>query len=176
MGTKYALTVLAVTCALLAPTAAGACQSHDLNSARSATKAYRNIDTAVAAGYGLLTDAAKIACIDKPGAGGMGIHYVKGSLVGDGAVYAPTPEALVYEPTKNGKLSLVALEYVVFQDAWDKAHTSKPSLFGRHFMLVPAGNRYGLPAFYELHVWIWKKNPSGMFNDWNPRVSCASAK
>jgi hypothetical protein len=175
MGTKYALTVLVVACALLAPAAAAACESDDLSTARSATKAYRDIDTAVAAGYGLLTDAAKIACIDKPGVGAMGIHYVKGSLVGDGAVYALTPEALVYEPTKNGKLRLVALEYVVFQDAWDKAHSSKPSLFGQKFTLVPAGNRYGLPAFYELHVWLWKKNPSGMFSDWNPRVSCAAA-
>jgi hypothetical protein len=172
MGTKYMLAVLTLACALLAPAAAAACVSGDLSAARSDTKAYRNIDTAVADGYGLLTDAAKIACIDKPGVGGMGIHYVKGSLVGDGAVYAPTPEALVYEPTKNGKLSLAAVEYVVFQDAWDKAHSSKPSLFGRKFTLVPAGNRYGLPAFYELHVWLWKKNKSGMFSDWNPRVSC----
>jgi hypothetical protein len=37
---------------------------------------------------------------------------------------------------------------------------------------VGAPNRYGLPAFYELHVWAWKTNPSGMFADWNPRVSC----
>jgi hypothetical protein len=174
MGTKYARAVLAVACALLAPAAAAASESNDLHTARSATEAYRNIDTAVAGGYALLTDAAKIACIDKPGVGGMGVHYVKGSLVGDGAVSAATPEALVYEPTTDGKPRLVAVEYVVFQDAWDAAHSSPPSLFGRHFMLVPAGNRYGLPAFYELHAWIWKQNPSGMFSDWNPHVSCAA--
>jgi hypothetical protein len=27
----------------------------------------------------------------------------------------------------------------------------------------PAGNRYGLPAFYELHAWLWKDNPIGLF-------------
>ena len=40
---------------------------------------------------------------------------------------------------------------------------------------MPAGNRYGLPPFYELHAWAWKHNPRGLFDDWNPRVSCATA-
>ncbi|NUU18550.1 hypothetical protein HP550_14940 [Cellulomonas humilata] len=48
-----------------------------------------------------------------------------------------------------------------------------PRLFGRTFELVPAGDRYGLPAFYELHAWLLRSNPSDMFEDWNPRVSCA---
>ena len=44
----------------------------------------------------------------------------------------------------------------------------------------PAGeedqsNRFGLPAFYSLHAWIWKHNPSGTFSMWNPNVSCALA-
>jgi len=25
---------------------------------------------------------------------------------------------------------------------------------------------------YELHAWIWKNNPSGVFYEWNPKVSC----
>jgi len=96
--------------------------------------------------------------------------------VGDAAVNAATPEALVYEPQRNGRLRLVAAEYVVFQSAWDEAHSSPPVLFGREFELVEAPNRYGLPSFYELHAWIWKHNPAGMFDDWNPRVSCAAAQ
>ena len=47
-----------------------------------------------------------------------------------------------------------------------------PTLFGHEFHLVEAGNRYGLPAFYELHAWIWHHNPSGMFEDWNPHIDC----
>ena len=105
----------------------------------------------------------------------MGIHYVNGALVGDDRVNAATPELVVYEPEKNGRLRLVAAEYVVFQDAWDATHTSAPELFGQEFELVDAGNRYGLPPFYELHAWLWKHNPSGFFEDWNPRVSCAAA-
>jgi hypothetical protein len=23
-----------------------------------------------------------------------------------------------------------------------------------------------------LHAWIWQNNPAGMFEDWNPTVSC----
>jgi hypothetical protein len=33
-------------------------------------------------------------------------------------------------------------------------------------------NRYGLPAYYALHVWAWRDNPNGAFVDWNPHVSC----
>jgi hypothetical protein len=102
----------------------------------------------------------------------MGVHYVNGALVGDGAVDLERPEALVYEPQKNGRLRLVAVEYVVFQKAWDEQHSEPPSLFGQPFELMEAGNRYGLDPFYELHVWLWKHNPSGLFEDWNPRVSC----
>jgi hypothetical protein len=149
----------------------------DADSARAGTARYHNLNTAMSDGYGLFTDAAGIACIDDP-AGGMGIHYVKGSLVGDGAVDASTPEALVYEPQPDGRLRLVAVEYVVFQDAWDEQHpSSPPSLFGEEFEAVGAVNRYGLPPFYELHAWLWKHNPEGTFGeDWNPRVSCAGAQ
>jgi hypothetical protein len=69
-------------------------------------------------------------------------------------------------------MRLVALEYVVFQEAWDENHDSPPKLFGRTFELVPEGNRYGLDPFYELHAWVWKHNRRGMFDDWNPKVSC----
>ncbi len=37
---------------------------------------------------------------------------------------------------------------------------------------VASPNRYGLSAFYELHVWAWQSNPNGMFADFNPQVSC----
>jgi hypothetical protein len=139
---------------------------------RAATAKYHQLAVAQADNYGLFTDAAGIACIANPPDGTMGVHYVNLGLVLDGGIDAATPEALVYEPEKNGNLRLVAVEYVVFQSAWDASHASPPSLFGQEFGLVPAGNRYGLPPFYELHAWIWKHNPSGMFYEWNPTVTC----
>jgi hypothetical protein len=99
----------------------------------------------------------------------MGIHYANGALL-DGIIDPATPEALVYEPESNGKLRLVAVEYIVTVGAWGPGPA--PSLFGHEFELIQEPNRYGLPDFYELHAWLWKHNPSGMFEDWNPRVVC----
>jgi hypothetical protein len=132
-------------------------------------------DVANATGYGLFTDAAGIACIDKPGEGTMGVHYVNGALVGDPEENAATPEALVYEPMKNGRLRLVAVEYVVLKAAWDATHDGLPSLFGEPFEETLGANRYGLPPYYSLHAWVWKHNPEGMFEDWNPDATCAYA-
>jgi len=164
----------AITAGLLAVAALAApaqAAPSDLAAARAATAGFHHGHP----GYSLLTDAAGIACIDKAGEGGMGVHYVNGALVADGKVDAATPELVVYEPLKNGGQRLVAAEYVVFQSDWDAAHDEAPSLFGREFELVQAGNRYGLPAFYELHAWLWQHNPAGMFEDFNPRVTCAHA-
>jgi hypothetical protein len=101
----------------------------------------------------------------------MGVHYLNPALLDD-SIDATSPEALVYGPGPNSQLRLVALEYLVFQAAWDATHGAPPSLFGEQFMLTPSPNRYGIPAFYALHAWIWNPNPSGMFSPWNPRVSC----
>jgi len=102
----------------------------------------------------------------------MGVHMVNPSLL-DGTINATAPEALVYEPKRNGGLKLVAVEYVVFEMDWKGSEP--PALFGRRFDHVPAGNRYGLPAFYALHAWIWRGNPSGILHAWNPKVTCDRA-
>jgi hypothetical protein len=177
MGKKQLLAVVAFLATIVMTTGtAVACRGDSLNSVRKATARYLHLTKAVGHGYGVLTDAAGIACIDNPGVGGMGIHYANSALIGDPNENARTPELLVYEPQKNGRLRLVAVEYVVFESDWKAAgHKKAPSLFGRRFELTPAGNRYGLPPFYELHAWIWKHNPRGMFDDWNPRVTCAYA-
>ena len=142
-------------------------QGHLLNPLRRATAQFRRVSNAQAAGYAQFLD-----CIDEPGQGAMGIHFVNGAFVGDTVLNPLQPEALVYEPGEHGQLQLVALEYIVFQAAWDAQSSTPPSLFGQTFHLVGSPNRYGLPAFYELHVWAWKNNPSGTFYEWNPRVSC----
>ena len=144
--------------------------------ARQGTAAYHDSSVITQSGdWGQLFDLQNITCIDNP-AGGMGIHFVNGARVGDPTENAATPEAVIYEPTKNGGLRLVAVEYVVTKAAWDGAgNSAPPHLFGHDFEFVPAGNRYGLPDFYELHAWIWKNNPNGMNEDWNPDVTCAYA-
>jgi hypothetical protein len=138
---------------------------------RAASAKYHDISVAEGAGYSLLRDAQKIACIDNQPVGGMGVHFVNGG-VGDTKLDPFAPEALVYAPMRDRTLRLAALEYIVFADAWNAEHSSPPKLFGQEFFLTPAPNRFGIPAFYALHVWIWKRNPAGLTQPWNPRVHC----
>jgi len=164
------LVILAAALVIVPSALAGT--SSDLAQVKQATQQYRSLGAAKTAGYGILVDAKKIACIDMPGTGGMGVHYVNGKLVGDATVTASKPEALVYQPAAGGAKHLVAVEYVVFKSKWDAAHAAPPSLFGRPFSLTPKPNRFGLPAFYSLHAWIYKNNPMGTFSPWNPTVTC----
>jgi hypothetical protein len=141
--------------------------------AREATARYHDIGLALADGYGEFRDAAGIACIDQPGVGAMGVHFVNGGYVGDAVLDPTRPEALVYEPKRNGGYKLVALEYIVFKDAWEAAgHSAPPTLFGQELLLTPAPNRFGIPAFYALHAWLYRGNPLGQLTPWNPRVDC----
>jgi hypothetical protein len=142
--------------------------------ARQATRKFHSLATARRAGYARFKDKNGIACIAMPPMGAMGVHYVNGNLVGTPAVRLRHPEALVYAPA-HGHLRLAALEYIVLKSAWDKAHgihAPRPRLYGHRFNITPAPNRYGLPTFYSLHAWIWKRNPAGMFAMWNPAVHC----
>lgn len=82
---------------------------------------------------------------------------------------------MVYAPGADGTLVLAAVEYVVLKAAWDAAHRKPPSLFGHTFDVTAAPNRFGLPAYYSLHAWVWQHNPAGRFAMWNPRVTCSSA-
>lgn len=135
---------------------------------RQATKDFVDVNAAIAAGYG-----STGSCVTGPEKGAMGIHFANGALIEDGELDASAPELLIYEQ-RNGKLRLVGVEFLVLADAWNTAHPDAPPvLMGQHFHYVGSPNRYRLPAFYELHVWAWKDNPSGVFVDWNPEVSCA---
>ena len=42
---------------------------------------------------------------------------------------------------------------------------------GQLFHYLESPNRFGLPAFYTLHVWAWKDNPNGAFVNWHPNVN-----
>lgn len=105
----------------------------------------------------------------------MGVHWADSKLVGDPAIVATRPQALVYAPMPDGTLQLAAVEYVVLKKAWDATHRHSPRLFGTAFNFTDAPNRYGLPPFYSLHVWVWEHNPAGPFAMWNPRVICPTA-
>jgi hypothetical protein len=170
MRKRLILLVLAVAPVLAA--AGIAVGSSAFDGAKSATARFHDVDQAREAGYSAtVADKAGFTCIAQPGEGAMGIHMLKPELLlGDGTIDAASPELLVYERRNDGSMKLVALEYLVFKSEWKGE--GRPSLFGQEFDEIKADNRYGIPASWALHAWIWKPNPSGMLYAWNPRVDC----
>lgn len=147
---------------------------------RNATQQYQDVTKAV--GYG-----PALGCVSGSDHGAMGVHYVNGSLINgqtllsNGQLDPTQPQALIYEPQANGDLKLVGVEFIILASALPP--NSAPQVEG-HLMVYVDGpsaskpnapaNRYGLPAFYELHVWAWRDNPQGPYVDWNDHVSCAN--
>ena len=144
---------------------------------KSSTVRFKGVSAAEAEGYHLA-----FGCVTGPDAGAMGLHYVKMPLVVDPPMMPngepdPTqPQIVIYEPLPDGGLHLIGADYLILADPRDKAHPQQgaPQMMGQLFHYFEAPNRFGLPAFYTLHVWAWKENPNGAFVNWHPNVSCAS--
>jgi len=134
---------------------------------REATERFQDVSAAEAAGYYL-----QFGCVSGSDSGAMGMHFVNSALVMDGVLDATRPEIVIYEPLPNGRLRLIGADYLVFADAWNATHSSPPQLMGQLFHLFESPNRFGLPAFYTLHVWAWKESPTGSFVNWHANVSC----
>ncbi|TMK85098.1 MAG: hypothetical protein E6G44_08150 [Actinobacteria bacterium] len=127
----------------------------ELAAVRAATAKFHDLATAEAAGYSRFLD-----CFQNPGVGGMGQHYVQLDSL-DGNIDALRPEAMVYEVDPR-RLQLVAVEYVVPTSDW--SGEDPPKLFGHDFFL---NTQLGV---WALHAWIWRPNPLGMFENFNPKV------
>jgi len=135
-------------------------QQRDLNALFGATNAYTDFSRAQADGY---TERLTDCMADS--SGGMGYHYGKVANI-DGNARLLEPEILMYEPQPDGSLKFVGIEFVVPLSA----AATPPSLFGIPF------HRNEAFQLWVLHVWLYRENPSGMFTDWNPTVSCAAAR
>jgi len=167
------LTVAAMTAlagvALAAPGDTDSDVNEGLAQVRQATAKYHKVSNALADGY-----QPTEHCVAVPGVGGMGYHYVNPTLVGDPSVDPSKPEVLLYAPKNNGGLKLVGVEYFVVDADQDlSTDADRPYLFG----VVPfngpmEGHEPGMPIHYDLHAWIWKGNPDGVFEDFNPKVRC----
>jgi hypothetical protein len=139
----------------------------ELQAAKAATARFHSIRQALKAGYVLPPAPLSAACVASP-AGGMGVHLENPALMADPTLDVRRPEILVYEIKPNHRLRLVALEYF---EAASQTPTA-PVLFGQTFDGPMAGHHPGMPEHYDLHVWVWKPNPSGMFAMFNPNVHC----
>ena len=139
---------------------------------REATERFKDVTAAENEDYHLL-----FGCVSGPDVGAMGLHYVNLPLVFDGELNPAHPEIVLYEPLPSGRLRITGADFLVLADAWDATHPGDPpQLMGQLFHRFEAPNRFGLPAFYTLHVWAWKDSPTGTFVNWHENVSCDSFK
>jgi hypothetical protein len=136
---------------------------------RDATNPFKDINVAISEGW-----VQGTPCVSGPNSGAMGVHFVKPDRIAAGVLSADQPEALIYEPVGVGRFRLVGVEFIVLDSIWQTQHPrgGPPALDGNLLNLVTAPNRFGLPAFWEIHVWAWEENPNGSFADWNTHVSC----
>ena len=134
---------------------------------RESTRRFRNVDQAKAEGYQLL-----FGCVSGPDDGAMGLALRE---PGAGRRRHTRPE-----PSRDCHLRAAAERRApphrrglsrVRRD-WHASNTATPELGGQLMHLIESPNRYGLPAFYTLHVWAWKPNPTGAFVNWHSDVSC----
>jgi len=140
-----------------------------IDKVHNATARYIDINVAFAEGWVTATP-----CVSGPDTGAMGVHLVLTSRISAGVLNAEQPEALIYEPMANGAMRLVGVEFIVLASVWASNNPGGgvPALDGNLLNYIAAPNRYGLPAFYEMHVWAWEHNPKGSYADWNTHVTC----
>ncbi len=172
MNVSFKKPKLPALCTLLAlqlPVIAMATNSPLIEKVHEATERFTDINVAISEGW-----VAATPCVSGPDTGAMGVHFVLPARISAGTLNAEQPEALIYEPMPNGAMRLVGVEFIVLASVWVSHHPGGgvPALEGNLMNYVSAPNRYGLPAFYELHVWAWEHNPKGSFADWNTRVTC----
>jgi hypothetical protein len=175
--------------------AAGGCagpRAHEaemsLDVLRASTSKYLDVAAALADGYerdamNICETPAHMGLIQDLGA--MGIHYLRRDLLGiakdqtrldvtTAHVDFTRPAGLIYEPQSDKSLALVAIENVVSIAAWEAAgHRSAPTFLDSPFRLRPANSGMQTAPQYELQIWLYRDNPSGMFAPYNPAVTCA---
>lgn len=152
--------------------------SPELEKVRAALDKYQDPITAVRDGYFSTLGCVEYPAPGAPGevpypAGGMGVHFFNVALMGP-QVDPLRPQVLVYEPTGD-KLRLVAAEWFVPLSTGVK---ERPQLFGKPFDGPMEGHYPLMPHemhHYDLHVWLWRKNPAGMFSPTNPDLKCPKA-
>ena len=141
----------------------------ELAQVRKATAKYQDVNAALADGFIRTPN-----CVESPD-GGMGIHFINPARLMDPAVNTLEPEILLYIESGNGS-RLLGVEYWFSIGApgtpvSDPAPPS-PIIFGRPLDGPMEQHEPGQPPHYDLHVWVWKANPAGIFAPFNPNVNC----
>jgi hypothetical protein len=185
---------LLATLALAASACGEANAEPTLDDVRAATERFRDLDVALAEGYirdpADLCDMATMMGLPAE-MGGMGVHYFRPDLLGITEPPNPRvhgngthtdflqPAVLIYEPQADGSHELVAVENLVFIDAWEAAgHTAPPSFQGVPYNVMAddpdteLDEAHNFAPHMDLHMWLYRENPNGMFTSFNPAVTC----
>jgi hypothetical protein len=147
----------------------------DLARMRAGSAEYRNVEHALSDGFLDVSGCVAAPPIpDFPFSGAMGHHFVSFDRLADVGVDPSRPEILLYAPTRDGRMELVAVEFAVNREAWYAAgNAAPPSVAGVTFDPPnPMAESPIVQTSYTLHVWLWKDNPDGLFAPFNPNVSC----
>ncbi len=177
LGAVVAATMALTGAASAAPGSTDSDASKKLAEVRKVTAKYQDVNEAWADGYRIAGNGAEEPdpghCVEVPGLGGMGYHYVNPALIGDPSLDPLKPEVLLYAPSEAGP-RLVGVEYLAVDDDQNVNTPNEypPSLFGVPFDGPMAGHEPGMPVHYDLHVWAWEANPNGIFAQFNPNVRC----
>lgn len=164
-----------------------------LDEVRKAAERFRDVKVALEEGY--VPDPMNM-CVtaemegQPPEDGAMGIHYLRPDLLQlleEGPRVKGTgthtdflqPSILIYEPQRDGSLELVAVENLVFIEAWEAAGNRQPPTFlGRSYdrmvddPATPFDEAHMFEPHYDLHLWLFRNNPEGDFEPFNRAVSC----
>lgn len=159
---------------------------------RAQTARFQDVNIALQEGYVPASGCEVAEMVGRPPShGAMGVHYVRFDLlkptagpparidgVGTHTDFR-TPAILLYEPQANGAPQLVGIENLVFASAWHAAGNKKPPKFrGREYNYMAddpetaVDEAHGFMPHYDLHVWLYRSNPRGMYEPFNPAVTC----
>jgi hypothetical protein len=146
-----------------------------LNAVKAALDKYKDPIVAIREGY-----LSTLGCVDfpqggtehgsmeyKPGA--MGVHFINMGLISP-KLDSTKPQVLLYEPVGD-KLVLTGAEWFVPTEV----SKTPPTILGHQLMGPMEGHAPIMPAelhHWDLHVWLYKNNPNGMFSATNSAVKC----
>jgi len=127
----------------------------EVNQLKEATLKYADISVATDEGF-----------IDVSGfVPNMGHHYLLPPRA-DATFKLEEPEILLYAPNTNGKMEFMGVEYIVPVDDADNPGLPPEGFTGS----VDAWEFNKARSQWQLHVWIVKENPDGLFEPHNQTV------
>jgi hypothetical protein len=154
--------IVALAAGVIAACGGDPALDRDIAMIRSATRDFRSLDSAVAAGY----PREVRRCLSDADQGGMGYHHLNRALLDD-LVELQRPEILLYSRTPEGEYRLNGVEYIVPYSA-RPPDAEPPTIMDQQL------KRSAPLELWYLHAWVWTENPNGLFADWNPRVECGA--